>query len=116
MRRGAEIYTPDSRGLLVSAKVTELYMVLGEPGNGRLVAKVWLERAGDLYVTTHAPVPMAGKWSHHASGMSHQDVPLIRRRIGMGEPKSEDLRNIRHQPTVARFTKNHVELCDFRRH
>lgn len=79
----------------MSAKVTELYVALGAPEDGLLVAKVWLERAGDLYLVRHAPAGLAGKFSYHASGLTHSDLNLIRRRTGIGEPKRNDLRDVR---------------------
>ena len=85
----------------MSAKPVELYAVLGEPPNGLLVAKVWVEKAGDLYITTHAPFPMEGKYSHHTSGVTHHYHELIKRRSGEGEAKQTQLRGMRGHELVS---------------
>jgi len=79
----------------MSKKVLELYTVLGEPPDSLLIAKVWLEKRGDFYVTTHPPHLLAGKYSYHASGITHRYTELIGRRVGVGEPRRQKLGGMR---------------------
>jgi hypothetical protein len=57
----------------VSKKLVELYTVLGDYPDSLLLAKVWLEKKGDVYVTRHAPNLLAGKYSYHESGVNHRE-------------------------------------------
>ncbi|HZP26307.1 MAG TPA: hypothetical protein VFB90_04585, partial [Dehalococcoidia bacterium] len=79
----------------MSKKILELYTVLGEPPNSILVAKAWMEKQGDLYVVNHAPHLLAGKFSYHASGVTHKYTELIQRRVGHGEPPRQRLQGMR---------------------
>jgi hypothetical protein len=79
----------------MSKKVLEIYTVLGEPPNSVLVAKIWIEKQGDLYVTTHAPHLLAGKYSYHESGITHRYTELVRSRSGEGEHPGQKLRGMR---------------------
>ncbi len=83
----------------MSKKPLELYVVLGNPPESTLAAKVWMESKGDTYVTTHGQ-PLAGKYSYHESGMDHHDTNLTGRRSGEGKPLRTRLRNIRDYVNV----------------
>ena len=52
----------------MSKTLVELYTVLGQPPDSVLLAKVWIQKPGDLYVANFASV-LAGKYSYHASGV-----------------------------------------------
>jgi len=54
-----------------------------------------MEKHGDLYVTTHAPQLLEGKYSYHESGITHRYAELIRRRSGAGQPPRQRLRGMR---------------------
>lgn len=79
----------------MSKRISEINLVLGTPAEGLLVTKVWLEKAGDLYVHRGAPEIMAGKYSYHASGLTHQDVFVIKQRTGLGQPRRQSLSDVR---------------------
>lgn len=73
----------------MSKKLLEIYTVLGQPPDSVLIAKVWMEKSGDLYVTRHAPHLLSGKYSYHKSGVTHSYTDLVRRRSGEGEPLAQ---------------------------
>jgi hypothetical protein len=81
--------------LSMSAKRFELYAALGDALDSVLVAKVWMERAGDLYITTNAPKVMSGRYSYHASGVTHRYTDLINKRTGEGEAKRGTLDDLK---------------------
>lgn len=78
----------------MSKKPLEIYVVLGEPPASVLAAKVWLESKGDLYVTNHAHL-LAGKYSYHATGVTHSYMEAFQRRMGTGAPPFEKLRGMK---------------------
>ena len=79
----------------MSKKILEVYTVLGQPPDSVLVAKIWMEKQGDLYVTTHAPHLLAGKYSYHETGITHWYTDLVGRRSGEGERPLQKLRGMR---------------------
>jgi hypothetical protein len=79
----------------VSKKILEIYTILGQPPDSLLIAKVWMEKKGDLYVTTHAPHLLGGKYSYHESGITHSYTDLVGIRSGEGQRPGRKLRGMR---------------------
>ena len=75
-------------------KLLEINVVFGEAPLSALAAKIWIETKGDLYVTNAADV-LAGKFSYHQSGVTHQYLNITQRRSGTGKPPKEKLPEIK---------------------
>src|ERR687891_178734 len=75
----------------MSKKILEINVVLGGPPESMLIAKIWMVKQGDLYITHHLPEFTAGKYSYHASGVTHSFSEFVGRRSGEGEPPGRKL-------------------------
>ena len=87
----------------MSKKPLEIYTVIGVPPDSVRITKVWMQKQDDLYVTTHAPDLMAGKYTYHASGVTHRYSELIKRRSGEGQPPHRKLRGMQGFVMVTAF-------------